>query len=251
LAKRFVVLLLFLGIPISMLMIESVNPAPGDSSEIDSSSRENPGRKTNWLVAPVPVMTAALEKGRRIFLRDCARCHGEGGNGISPIADTLHPRPFDLTSFELTDSFMLRVVREGVPGSDMPGWHLGLDEDIRAVAAYTARLARPDTLPPQERYASPEVLQEAGRRVYVMHCTRCHGESGGGDGPEADRHLPKPASFADMRPSYAAARDVIENGVHGTAMPAWPLLTPAEIQAVTFYIRTLYVVPEGTTGAHP
>jgi len=84
------------------------------------------------------------------------------------------------------------------------------------------------------------MLHEGGRRVYAMHCVTCHGEQGRGDGPDAGKHLPRPASFADMRPSYAAARRVIENGVHGTAMPSWPLLTSPQIQAVTFYIRTLY-----------
>jgi cytochrome c oxidase cbb3-type subunit I/II len=43
-----------------------------------------------------------------------------------------------------------------------------------------------------------------------------------------------------MRPSFAAARQVVENGVAGTAMPSWPLLTPPEIQAVTYYIRSFY-----------
>ena len=250
--KLFVVPLLFLGIPISMLMIQPVNPAPSDSLATDAlSNNESPGGPTNWFVAPVTLTATAPGKGRRLFLRDCARCHGEHGDGVSLVADTLHPRPFDLTSFELTDSFILRVLREGVPGSDMPAWPVSSDVDLRTVAAYTARLARPDALPAQEHYAPPEALQEAGRRIYVMHCTGCHGENGSGDGPEAGRYLPMPASFSEMRPSYAAAKHVIENGVHGTAMPAWPLLTSAEIQAVTFYIRTLYAGPESATGAHP
>jgi cytochrome c oxidase cbb3-type subunit I/II len=33
---------------------------------------------------------------------------------------------------------------------------------------------------------------------------------------------------------------VIAGGVPGSAMPAWPLLTRAEVQAVTFYIRSFY-----------
>jgi mono/diheme cytochrome c family protein len=195
-------------------------------------------------------MPAVLENGQRIFQRDCAHCHGPHGDGISPNRQTLHPAPFDLTSFELTDSFILRVVREGVEGADMPGWRLGTDEEVRAVSAYTVTLGRPDELPAEDRYAPPEALHEAGRRIYTMHCISCHGEQGRGDGPDAVKHLPRPASFADMRPSYAAARRVIENGVHGTAMPSWPLLTSPEIQAVTFYIRTLYTNSRAV-GARP
>jgi mono/diheme cytochrome c family protein len=183
---------------------------------------------------------ALLEQGQHIFLRDCAHCHGPRGDGVSPNMRTLHPAPFDLTSFELTEDFVRRIVREGLAGTDMPGWSLGTEDEIRAVAAYTVTLGRPDALPESEQYAPPEALNEAGRRVYSMHCVKCHGEQGHGDGPEAAQHLPRPASFAEMRPSFAAARSAIANGVPGTAMPSWPLLTAPETQAVTFYIRSLY-----------
>ena len=232
-AKSSLVLFaLFLVLPASLLMWNPARTAPGAVIETTSAS--------GWLLPPAPASPADLERGRSIFLRDCAHCHGANGDGISLNMHTLHPAPFDLTSFELSVPFIARTVREGIPGTDMPGWRLGSDEDVRAVSAYTARLSRPDSLPEEDRYAPPEALQEAGRRIYSMHCVSCHGQRGRGDGPDAAQHLPRPASFADMRPSYAAARHVIENGVHGTAMPSWPLLTAPEIQAVTFYIRTLY-----------
>jgi cytochrome c oxidase cbb3-type subunit I/II len=47
-----------------------------------------------------------------------------------------------------------------------------------------------------------------------------------------------------MRPSYAVAAKVMREGVPGTAMEAWPLLTPGEMQAVTLYLRTFYKGPE-------
>jgi mono/diheme cytochrome c family protein len=230
LAKGLAVFALFLAIPASMLMIDPALPAPDASTEATTSS----------------------DKGRVIFLRDCAHCHGARGDGVSPNMHTLHPAPFDLTSFELTESFIARIVREGLAGSDMPGWRLGSEEDVRAVANYTAQLGKPDSLSAKERYAPPEALHEAGRRIYVMHCLNCHGEQGQGDGPDAAKHLPRPASFAEMRPSYAAARRVIDNGVRGTDMPSWPLLTSPEIQAVTFYVRSLYTNSRAAgTGARP
>ncbi len=118
------------------------------------------------------------------------------------------------------------------------------------MSAYTARIGRSDQLPETDRFALPEALQEAGQRIYTMHCARCHGEGGGGDGKDAIRHPPKPQSFQGMRPSYAAAKRIIENGVPGTAMASWPLLTQPEIQAVTYYIRSLYPGgPRGRSGA--
>jgi mono/diheme cytochrome c family protein len=183
---------------------------------------------------------AAFQKGRLLFIRDCAPCHGRAGDGNSPVRRSLHPTPLDLTRFDLDGSFILRLLHEGVPGSDMPAWHLSPEEDLRDVSAYTARLGHSDQLSETDRFAAPEALQEAGRRIYTVHCARCHGEHGNGDGKDANRYLPRPPSFQGMRPSYAVAKRIIENGVPGTAMASWPLLTQPEIQAVTSYIRSLY-----------
>ena len=130
-------------------------------------------------------------------------------------------------------------MQQGVPGSAMPAWNTLPADELRAVAAYTASLGSAGSLPDEARYAPEDVLREAGRRVYLTHCTKCHGDRGDGNGPEAGRHEPRPVSFLEMRPSYAAAERAIHFGVAGTAMEAWPLLTPAEIQAVTYYIRHL------------
>ena len=198
-----------------------------------------------------PSANEILENGKRIFLRDCAHCHGQRGDGVSFNMRTLHPAPFDLTSFQLSESYIRHVVREGLPGSDMPAWHLGSEEEVRDVSAYTAGLGSLHPLPAQERYAPPDVMREAGRRIYKMHCVTCHGEHGEGDGPDASKHLPRPASFAEMSPAFTAARHIIQNGVRGTDMPSWPLLTDPEIQAVTFYIRTLYAGSSAPSGPRP
>ncbi len=184
---------------------------------------------------------ANLAQGRQLFLNYCATCHGRRGDGRTATGLALRPPARDLTSFEMADTQLWRVLQNGVPGTDMPGWsHALVGDQMAAVVAYTRRLGRRDQLSARQRVASDSALQEAGRRVYLAHCTRCHGEKGQGDGPEASRYRPAPSSFAEMRPTYAAAARVIGEGVPGIAMPAWPRLTPAEIQAVTFYIRSLY-----------
>ena len=195
---------------------------------------------------PVAGAIADPGEGRRVFLDQCAGCHGEHGDGRSPLGPSMRPPAFDLTGFELSELLIWRAMQQGVPGSEMPAWNTLSNEELGAVVAYTAALGCPGKLPENARWATPGVLQEAGRRVYAMHCTPCHGESGDGNGPEADRHSPRPADFTNLRPSYAAARRVIYNGVAGTSMPAWPLLTEAEVQAVTHYIRSLYRWPERT-----
>jgi cytochrome c oxidase cbb3-type subunit I/II len=181
-----------------------------------------------------------LAKGRRLFLSYCATCHGPRGDGKPARGLKLKPPALDLTSFELSDSFIRKALEEGIPGTGMAAWNSLPPNELSAVAAYTASLGRHDRLSPQRRMAPDNVLQEAGRRVYLVHCARCHGEQGRGDGPEASGYKPPPPSFAEMRPSYAAAARAITEGIPGTTMPAWLRLTPAEIQAVTFHIRSLY-----------
>ncbi len=204
--------------------------------------------KRKRAVTSLPIAGATVDwgEGQRVFLDECASCHGEHGDGRSPMGPSMRPPAFDLTGFELSELLIWRAMQQGVPGSEMPSWNTLPDEELGAVVAYTAALGRPGKLPENARWATPGVLQEAGRRVYAMHCTSCHGESGDGHGPEAGRYSPRPADFTGMRPSYAAARRVIYNGVAGTSMPAWPLLTEAEVQAVTHFIRSLYRWPERT-----
>jgi mono/diheme cytochrome c family protein len=76
--------------------------------------------------------------------------------------------------------------------------------------------------------------------VYTTHCALCHGDTGTGNGPDAGKYVPPPANFEQLKPSYAAAAEVIHQGVPGSGMAAWPLLTDPEIQAVTYYIRSFY-----------
>jgi mono/diheme cytochrome c family protein len=170
----------------------------------------------------------------------CAGCHGERGDGKPASGLTLKPPALDLTGFRLSEAFIRKVLQEGVPGTGMAAWKALPPDELNAITSYTSTLARAEGLPPQERVASDATLREAGRRIYTVHCASCHGESGQGDGPEATRHRPPPANFAEMRPSFAAAARVIAEGVPGSAMPAWPRLTRAEIQAVTAYIQSLY-----------
>jgi cytochrome c oxidase cbb3-type subunit II len=97
----------------------------------------------------------------------------------------------------------------------------------------------------------PGIRPALNNRVYETHCSRCHGETGAGDGPDARKREPFPARFTDVRPSFAVAAEVIHEGVPGTAMEAWPLLTPGEIQAVTLYLRSFYQGPERHRAALP
>lgn len=187
--------------------------------------------------------------GRSVFVTNCAGCHGIHGDGRSPGGRALRPVAFNLAGYELTGDLVWRTLQHGVRGSSMQAWTELPAADLEAVAAYAVSLGQAGDLPEKARWAPDATLLEAGRRVFDTHCARCHGEDGGGNGPDAAKRDPRPADFHEMRPSYAAAEQTMQAGIPGSAMEAWPLLTPGEIQSVTFYIRTLYRAPASPAAA--
>jgi len=207
------------------------------------------GRAANQLAPrPKPVVTEMptqaedvdMSEGKKVFLNNCAGCHGADGAALSPGGRALRPVAFNLAGFQLSDRLIWRVLQQGVPGSSMPAWnHLPSDE-FHAVAAYAASLGQAPELAANVMVAPAPVLMEAGRRVFDTHCSVCHGSDLAGDGPTAAAYSPRPANFHEILPSYSATRHILRYGVPGSAMAAWPLLTSAETQAVTYYMRSFY-----------
>jgi cytochrome c oxidase cbb3-type subunit I/II len=198
---------------------------------------QSPGIVYEFPVCRAPSNTDA---GKAVFAHNCAGCHGADGRGRTEGGLALRPVAFDLADFRLPAEQIWNAVMQGVPGTAMPAWSNLPDSQLRAVAGYVISLAKTPPLRAEDAWAPQPVLRAAGQRVFDTHCTRCHGSTGGGDGPDADKYKRPPADFHQMQASFAGASYVIRNGVAGSGMPAWPLLTPAEIQAVTVYIRSLY-----------
>lgn len=192
---------------------------------------------------PVAAQTNDIDEGRQVFLANCSGCHGKNADGHSIGGRSLRPVAFDISGFRLSDDLIWKALEMGVPGSSMPSWNTLPSSGFKAVADYVGDIAQAGELPPNNRYAANDVLQKAGKRVFDTHCARCHGEDAAGDGSDAKNMLPRPASFHQMMPSYRAAAEILYNGVPGSGMPAWPLLTPAEVQAVTYYMRSFYSGP--------
>jgi mono/diheme cytochrome c family protein len=80
-------------------------------------------------------------------------------------------------------------MRDGLPGTAMPGWPNLSDQEKRDVVAFVKSFS------PFFERETPEVLQRsadpgggadragAGREVYgTLECARCHGDQGRGDG---------------------------------------------------------------------
>ena len=200
----------------------------------------NPSHPSRVFVNPVAMGYQDPGDGRRVFAENCAGCHGENADGRSAGGRALRPTAFNLAGFRLSDEVVWRALEQGVPGSSMPSWNDLPSSQFAAVLAYVHEVGHASDLKATEQIAPDPVLMEAGKRIFDTHCVRCHGENLAGNGPEANRYLPRPANFHQIMPSFTASARIMREGVPGSAMPAWPLLTSNEVQAVTFYMRSFY-----------
>ncbi len=86
----------------------------------------------------------AVARGRVIFAKYCALCHGEQGDGHGVRARYLSKKPPDLTRAEgrraLTPAQVSATIRDGVPGTSMPAWRSLSDRDIAQLTAYVVSL---------------------------------------------------------------------------------------------------------------
>lgn len=90
------------------------------------------------------------KRGREVYLKRCALCHGEKGDGRGKVGAASEPRPTDFTApgllAERSDWEIYAVVRDGGPAiglsTKMFGWKkLIPDQEVRDVSAYVRSLA--------------------------------------------------------------------------------------------------------------
>lgn len=88
---------------------------------------------------------AARQRGRALFARHCALCHGQRGDGRGERRTGLSPPPRDLTDptwqARTSTASIFLAVREGVPGTAMPSWAALSEEDCWDLVAYVRSLA--------------------------------------------------------------------------------------------------------------
>jgi mono/diheme cytochrome c family protein len=86
---------------------------------------------------------AQRESGKAIYLKNCAQCHGEKGDGAGYATPHLSPRPRDFTSAKFkvrttpngtlpTHQDLVNIIRRGMPYTSMPAWPDLSDQEPRA-----------------------------------------------------------------------------------------------------------------------
>ncbi len=185
-----------------------------------------------------------------VYMKRCAHCHGEEGDGLGAAAERMYPLPRDFTYgvFKYktthaddefpTDEDLRRTIIDGLPGTSMPAWKgilneaeiAGLIHLIKQFGAWDEEEV--EHAPIDEGTAvtpSPESIAK-GEKLFVKACVQCHGEKGRGNVTSGKklkddwenriwpRNLTRPESWR----ATATARDVFQRisaGLRGTPMP--------------------------------
>ena len=120
-----------------------------------------------------------IERGNRLFVASCARCHGiEGTGGEGPTLNRLELQN------AANDDELRQVIRGGLPGTDMPGTRYLSTNDVAAVAVYVRSLGtlEAEQLPGDIDHGKELFFGEGA-------CTTCHIVQGVGDslGPDLSK----------------------------------------------------------------
>jgi len=181
--------------------------------------------------------SADIDRGRAVFLANCAGCHGKRGDGRGPAASALWPHPADLTAAHFSSARISQVLWHGVPGTAMSSFQELSTTELKSLVAFVSSLGPKE---PLTLSADMDILVR-GQNVFTARCAACHGRKGAGDGPSARRLTRLPTDFTKKRPSRERARYVLEHGLPNTAMvPMAQNLSLIEEEAVIMYLRSLY-----------
>lgn len=118
----------------------------------------------------LPTSRADLMQGEKLFDVQCALCHGpkgEGARGPSLARPKLSHAP--------DDTALLKILQDGIRGTEMPGAGAMSDREMRQTAAYVRSLGKVAQKPvPGDAAHGAEIYRGKG------NCTGCHSIHGEG-----------------------------------------------------------------------
>ncbi|MBI4540868.1 MAG: c-type cytochrome [Gemmatimonadetes bacterium] len=216
----------------------SEEPAPFTQAELDAIAAR--------LANPVRPTDESLARGRVLFRRNCAPCHGTDAAGVTGSVIPAGFPPFPLLTDRVrnfTDGYIYGMIRVGrgvmpVYGervSHRDRWHIvNYLRELQRVSPFA-----PEPLPPFAVAKADALIRDR------LPCLGCHrlGDEGGRMGPDL--------TGLGMRAGASYVRAVIEDPammVPGTIMPKVPM-RPETLDLIAAYLVQRRGVPEDTAPA--
>lgn len=216
----------------------------------------------------------SLERGKKIYLKKCAFCHGDKGKGDGPSADYSLPMPRNLTKGHIkirstsfgkipTDEDLFKTISRGMRGTTMPGWKHLSESDRQSLILFIKSLSKKFKKFKKRnkkhkivKIPTPPVFslegKERGKKSFMINCSGCHGVKGRGDGVTTTRivdyssnaiwprNLSEPWNFR----RGATREDIfltLRTGLSTTAMPKFSprIFKDKEIWDIVDFVCTL------------
>jgi len=196
--------------------------------EVDEAKKKYGPLFAKFAAIPIPEMVKnhpqGIEMGKRIFLNNCAMCHGSDAGG-APGFPALNDNDW---LYGGTPDKIVETITQGRNAS-MPAWEPVLGHDgVAQVASYVATLSGRPAL---------ESLATKGKQKFATYCTACHGQDGKGN------QMIGAPNLTDRIWLYGGSPMVIEKTIsegRNGVMPAHKeLLSPDKIHLVASYVYSL------------
>ncbi len=198
------------------------------------TAKRDAGTGVAPIVADARDVTVDLAAGKATYTRLCAPCHGADAKGYGADFSPSLVNPTFLES--ASDDFLRRSIIFGRPGTSMGAYGKALggpleDADVDKMVAWIR--SQGPKQKPLPAVGVGDVTR--GAKLYGEYCKTCHGDAAKrGEAP----HLANIQFLTIATDSFI--RYATEVGRPGTKMLAFnTVMTPAQLDDVTAYVRTL------------
>lgn len=187
--------------------------------------------------ASAPVEVGSVEEGKKLFLANCATCHGINAQGTGD-GPTLIGVGAAAVHFQVETGRMPLAQ----PGPQAPrARRMFNTEQVEDLAAYIASLAPGPPVPTAEQLDYADADAALGQQLFATNCSMCHNFAGSGGALTRGKYAP-PLRGVSPEHIYEA----MITGPQNMPVFADTQITPEQKQAIIKYLKTIEAEPVPT-----